>query len=153
MIRRSYPLQFGSVPFPLSGPQPLVLAGDDFDMDGVRMRWKGIKFQQLPDPTLIVVLAAPPTKKGISQNYGGSEMSYSTSHGYSTSYEVTRTKTLSLSGGFEAEDPTGWNGGGFKITVGGALSTSEDRRTRSRRASRSRVATTRTWSSSRERST
>jgi hypothetical protein len=96
---------------------PIALAGDDFDMDGVRMRWKGVKFLKLPDPNLMVVLAAPPTKKGITQNYSSSEMSYTKTQGYSTSYEVTTGITISLSAGFEGEDPTGWFSGGFKASI------------------------------------
>lgn len=108
-------------PFTLPEPTEVVLAGDDFDMDGVRMRWKGVKFKKLPDPTLIVVLAAPPTKKGISQAYDASDVSYTSKHGYSTSYEVTRGDSWSIALGFELEDPTGLNGISFKASLKGAV--------------------------------
>ena len=54
---------FTAGPFALAAPTTVVLAGDDFDMDGARIRWKGVKFLRLPDPTLMVVLAAPPPRK------------------------------------------------------------------------------------------
>src|SRR5262245_27669863 len=101
-------------------PGAVVVAGEDFDMDGVRMRWKGVKFQRLPNPIPIAVLCAPPTKKGISQNYDGSEVSYSTSTSIETAYESSTGSSLSLSVGFEFEDVTGAFGASFKASLKGA---------------------------------
>jgi hypothetical protein len=103
----------------------VVVAADDFDMDGVRMRWKGIKKLHLPNPIPIAVLAAPPTKGGISQNYDGTEVSYSTSQGETYSYQTTTGHSLSLAVGVDLEDPTGAFGATAKVTLKGAVEKSE----------------------------
>jgi len=97
-----------------SGGHHVVLAGDDFDMDGVHVKYLGHKFLNLPNPIPVVVMAAPPTKKGISQNYDGSEVAYSTATSTGSAYSTAMGSSLSFSVGLDIEDPTGAFGATFK---------------------------------------
>ncbi|MCB9885311.1 MAG: FG-GAP repeat protein [Planctomycetes bacterium] len=56
---------------------PLLAAGD-FDADGLAVQFTGRTELKLGDPVPLVVLGAPPTKDGISQNYDNTESAYST---------------------------------------------------------------------------
>lgn len=106
----------GSIPV-VGASGDLAIGGEDFDMDGVRLRWKGVKFQSLPNPIPMVVLCAPPTKTGISQNYDASEVSYTTSTSTEDAYETATSGSVSVSVGFELEDVTGLSGGSFKTSL------------------------------------
>ena len=68
-----------------------VVAGADLQGDGLGVRFTGKKTLKLANPTPICVMAAPPTKAGVSQNYDDSEVSY----GRSTSKTVTHTVSVS----------------------------------------------------------
>lgn len=55
-----------------------VLAGGDFDGDSLELEFTGNKWLALPKPQLVAVVAAPPTQKGLTQNYNASGTSYGT---------------------------------------------------------------------------
>ena len=99
----------------------VVLAGDDFDVDGVRLRWTGEKFQRLPNPIPMALLAAPPTKAGISQDYDASDVTYSMSQGWEYSYETSTTHSGSLTLGWKWKDVFGVAEVSVKGTLKGAL--------------------------------
>lgn len=65
-------------PVQSSLPPVPVLAAADYDADGFAVRHTGMRSTRLADPIPLVVLAAPPTKSGISQNYDDTESAYST---------------------------------------------------------------------------
>ena len=99
----------------------VVLAGDDFDVDGVRLRWTGVKYQRLPNPIPMAVLAAPPTKAGISQDYDASDVTYAMSQGWEYSYETSTTHSGSLTLGWKWKDVFGAAEVSVKGTLKGAL--------------------------------
>ncbi len=101
----------------VSSKASLVLAGEDFERDGTRVKWTGDKREHLPNPIPIVVVAAPPTKAGISQNYDASEASYSTSTGEESSWESSLAESASLAVGFDIEDLSGALGLTFKASL------------------------------------
>ncbi len=72
----------------------------DVDADGLAIRYTGLAFLSLADPMPIAVLAAPPTRAGISQNYGGSSTSYGVASSTAQSYGVTNRVTASVYAGF-----------------------------------------------------
>ncbi len=86
--------------------KPFTLGGD-FDADNMRVQNTGEHWLSLPDPMLIVAMAAPPAQDGISQNYGQTQTAYGTavSSGTSETHEVGITAGVTLS--FEAGDPFG----------------------------------------------
>lgn len=74
--------------------RPLMVAGD-FDDDGLRLRWTGQKRLELPTPIPLAVVAAPPTKNGILQNYDKSKSTYSVPTASLDSLVVTTGTSLS----------------------------------------------------------
>jgi hypothetical protein len=87
---------------PLLGAVSTVVAAGDFDRENFVLRSTGRKWLDLPDPMPIVVMAAPPTKSGIGQNYGASETSYGTEQSTEQSHGVSTGYSASFSVGFEA---------------------------------------------------
>lgn len=81
-----------------------VVATGDFDRENLVLRSTGRKWTDLPDPMPIVVMAAPPTKSGIDQNYDASATSYGTQQSTERSHGVSTGWTASFSTGFEASD-------------------------------------------------
>ncbi|MFY9345807.1 MAG: hypothetical protein WAT39_25170 [Planctomycetota bacterium] len=82
-----------------------ALTGGDFDGENLVLRYDGTKFLSLADPIPIALLAAPPTKAGISQQYDASETAYGVSTGVEITSETTSTFGLTASLGYEAEVP------------------------------------------------
>ena len=79
----------------ISGLMPgVVLANGDFDADGVTLQHTGRTDLRLGDPIPLVVLSAPPSKSGISQNYDDTESSYSQSQTAGNSVGVTTTSAI-----------------------------------------------------------
>ncbi|HHI78813.1 MAG TPA: VCBS repeat-containing protein [Planctomycetes bacterium] len=78
------------------------LTPGDFDGENLLLERTGKKWLTLPDPIPIVLLAAPPTKKGISQNFSGSSTAYSVSQGKTTSHSVQTQTTITLREGKKA---------------------------------------------------
>ena len=79
--------------------ESLVMSGDDFDCDGCRVRYVGSKYQQLADPIVLAILAAPPTKTGISQDGAASSVSYTVSTESSDAFESTNKISASFAAG------------------------------------------------------
>ena len=103
---------------PVSGSsRTAVLAAGDFDRENLTLRSTGKKWTHLPDPMPLVVMAAPPTKSGIKQNYDNSSTSYGTEKSVERSHGVTTGWTASFSVGFEAEDIFGAFGASAKQTI------------------------------------
>ncbi|MFT5153052.1 MAG: hypothetical protein ACI841_003051, partial [Planctomycetota bacterium] len=98
------------------GIMPLLVAGD-FDDDGLRLQWTGIKHRELPSPIPMVLLAAPPTKAGILQNYDNTGSSYSVSTTTEQALELSMGASLSLAVGFEVEDLFGLFGVESTLTI------------------------------------
>ncbi len=80
-------------------PPPMAFLGADFDGDNLGVRYTGNKWQSLPNPMVLFVVAAPPTEAGISQNYTltGTNIALSESAGESrgAAYGTTVGVTLS----------------------------------------------------------
>ncbi|MHA2224751.1 MAG: hypothetical protein ACXAC8_06080 [Candidatus Hodarchaeales archaeon] len=67
----------------------------DFDADGIKLKYTGERWTTDTPPKVIMVIAAPPTYRGISHNYAGSY----TAFGAETSREVTEGNSLTFSEG------------------------------------------------------
>ena len=80
-------------------PYQVLLA--DTDGDDIRLRYTGNKELALGNPLPIVLMAAPPTKQGISQKYGLSYTGYETSAGSSEAYSVKTGITAGMWVGYE----------------------------------------------------
>jgi hypothetical protein len=86
-----------------STPPVPVLAAGDYDADGLALLHTGMRSQQLGDPIPLVVMSAPPTVDGISQNYDDTESAYSrgstqgTTIGVSTYTSVTYEASVGVS--------------------------------------------------------
>jgi hypothetical protein len=80
-----------------------ALCGGDFDGENLVLRYDGVKFLTLADPIPIALLAAPPTKSGISQKYDASETAYGVATGTEVTTETTSTFGLTASLGYELE--------------------------------------------------
>lgn len=100
------------------------MCGGDFDGEGLRLRYTGVKSQQLADPIPMVLLAAPPTKAAIAQNHDGSGSTYTVSDGTSQAYEVSTATSVSITEGYQWEDLTGNFGATVKATVSSEVATS-----------------------------
>jgi hypothetical protein len=85
-----------------AGTLSAVVAAGDFDRENFVLRSTGRKWLDLPDPIPIVVMAAPPTKAGIGQNYGDSVTSYGTEQSIEQSHGVATGWSASFSVGVEA---------------------------------------------------
>lgn len=81
--------------------QSLALSGDDFDCDGCRLRYDGNKYQQLPDPIVLAILAAPPTKTGITQDGPASSVNYTISTGSAHAFEYKNMISASFAAGVD----------------------------------------------------
>jgi hypothetical protein len=81
-------------------PEAALVTGD-FDADSMLVRFRDHKFLTVADPIPLVLLAAPPTKAGISQNYDGTSTSYGHSIANETSSEVSDGLALSIDVGVE----------------------------------------------------
>jgi hypothetical protein len=83
-----------------SASDQVFVTGGDWDADSLRLRFTGEKWMALARPRPIVILAAPPAKAGISQNYDGTTTSYAVSSTNSSSkgneYSVSDKVTLSF---------------------------------------------------------
>ncbi len=81
-----------------------ILAPADLQGDGLTLRYTQRKTLTLANPSPICLLAAPPTKSGISQNYDDSEVSYGKSKTTTITHTTSTTTTVSgevgLSGDF-----------------------------------------------------
>jgi hypothetical protein len=79
------------------------------------------------DPSVIAVVAAPPTFEGSGQ--GDGETAFGQSESREEESEVSMGFSVEMGVGYEAEDPTGFFGGGFEVSIGAALgwSTSHSR--------------------------
>lgn len=86
----------------------VFVTGGDWDADSLRLRFTGEKWMALARPRPIVVLAAPPAKAGISQNYGDTTTSYAVSTTSSSSkgneFSVSDKVTLSFEVSFPGAD-------------------------------------------------
>ena len=82
-----------------------ALTGGDFDGENLVLRYEGNKTLSLADPIPIALLAAPPTKSGISQDHDGSETSYGVATGTEVTSETVSTFGLTASLGLELEIP------------------------------------------------
>ncbi|HTQ05279.1 MAG TPA: hypothetical protein VMI54_15555 [Polyangiaceae bacterium] len=82
-----------------SDSSPIFLTAGDFDADAMRVRYTGNKHQELMNPKPIAVVATPPVKAGINQDYGDSWTSYgataSEQQDSTTEYDVTDQITFS----------------------------------------------------------
>ena len=101
-------------------PRPVVV-GFDYDGDGMRVHSTGRRSLSVSSPIPLVLLQAPPTKEGISQNHDDSSTSYSLAQSSGQSVGVSTQVTASVSVGFEAEDLFGAFGASAKATVGAGL--------------------------------
>ena len=99
---------------------PPVSAPGDFDADGLAVEYLG-KSLRLADPIPLVLLSAPPTKAGIDQNVDNSSTSYTVASGTSESVGVTNSASISVSVGYESEDPFGAFGASAKATISAEL--------------------------------
>ena len=108
----------------LAETQPVLVPGD-FDGDGLTVAFTGRRSLGLASPIPLVLMHAPPTKAGISQNYVASETAYSVATSIGQSIGVTTQVTASLSVGYEVEDFTGSFGSHAKGTIGASLAHSE----------------------------
>jgi len=83
---------------------PMLVAGD-FDGDNMKVEYTGEHWLSLPDPMIIVAMAAAPAQDGIIQNVDETETAYGTavSEGTSETHEVGVSAGVTLS--FEAGDP------------------------------------------------
>jgi hypothetical protein len=79
----------------------LVMSGDDFDCDGCRLRYNGNKYQQLPFPIPLAILAAPPTKANIMQDGAASSVGYTMTSGTKTVDTYKNTISASIGGGVD----------------------------------------------------
>lgn len=87
-----------------SGPrQGLVLAPGDYDADGFVLEHTGRNDVKVGSPIPLVLLAAPPTKSGISQNYDDTESLYSFAQvaGSSIGTVTHSAMTYSVEAGFD----------------------------------------------------
>ena len=88
-------------PIALSSPGAPLLASGDVDADATRIRWTGERFLEVADPVPLVVMAAPPTKKGIDQNRDNTGASYTFSTTKGETHEVSYTTSYSWSASVE----------------------------------------------------
>lgn len=65
---KSVQLPQETVGYGVSSPPPMSFVGADFDGDSLGVKYTGNKWQSLPNPMVLFVVAAPPTEFGISQN-------------------------------------------------------------------------------------
>jgi len=79
-------------------PTP-VLAAADYDADGFAIQHTGMRSTRLADPIPLVVLGAPPTKSGISQNYDDTESAYSTAATQGSTIGVSTYTSLTVGAG------------------------------------------------------
>lgn len=91
-----------------SANDQVFVTGGDWDADSLRLRFTGEKWMALARPRPIVILAAPPAKAGISQNYGETTTSYAVSATSSSSkgneFSVSDKVTLSFEVSFPGAD-------------------------------------------------
>ena len=80
-------------------PPVPVLAPGDYDADGFALAHTGVHRLRLSDPVPLVVLSAPPTVAGISQNYDDTESAYSTSTSSASSIGVSTYSSVTYSTG------------------------------------------------------
>lgn len=99
-----------------------TVATGDFDRENLVLRSTGRKWTDLPNPMPIVVLAAPPTKSNIRQNYDGSATEYGTEQSTERSHGVTTGWSASFSTGFEASDLFDTFGVSVKQTLAWSMS-------------------------------
>ncbi|HHI93694.1 MAG TPA: hypothetical protein ENK04_09330 [Gammaproteobacteria bacterium] len=102
-----------------------IMAGGDFDGEGMRVSYTGVKYQYLPDPIPIVLLAAPPTKDGIGQNTPLTGSSYSVSDSATEAYTVNTSTSISLTLGFGIEALAG----NYEASLKGTVKASVDKST------------------------
>ena len=104
--------QSKSTKYSLGAPKPLAsqfneaanriaMTPGDFDGENLLLETTNKKWLTLSNPIPIVILAAAPTKAGISQNYSGSTTGYSLSKGKTVSHSVTTTNSITLSKGIK----------------------------------------------------
>ncbi|MEM9802207.1 MAG: hypothetical protein AAGA20_17915 [Planctomycetota bacterium] len=110
--------------------QPPIIVPGDHDADGFVVRSTDRIALQVSDPIPLVLLTAPPTKAGISQNANGSGTSYSVGSSSSDAVGVTSTLAWSASVGYEASDLFDLFSASAKATVSGATTKSETQASR-----------------------
>ncbi|MEM9803353.1 MAG: hypothetical protein AAGA20_23750 [Planctomycetota bacterium] len=109
---------------------PPVVAPAELDGDGLRVRFTGRRTLNVSDPIPLVLLAAPPTKSSISQNYSASRTSYFEAAGSSEAIGVSSSATISFLVGFEAQDVTGAFGASVKGKTENRFTSTETTTTR-----------------------
>lgn len=97
--RHSTPLLAG--PFGTSVAPTPVLAVADYDADGFTIQHTGLRSTRLADPIPLVVLGAPPTKDGISQNYDDTESAYSSASTQGSTIGVSTYTSITTGVGVE----------------------------------------------------
>ena len=105
----------GGVADPAEYPT-LALANVDRDSSVLSFVGRELMFG---DPSVIAVVAAPPTFAGSGQSEG--ETAFGQSESLEEESEVSMGFSVEMGIGYEAEDPTGFFGGGFEASVGAAL--------------------------------
>ncbi|GEM_PF-3605114 len=80
-----------------------MLAAADLQGDGLVIAYTNKKVLALSDPVPICLMAAPPTKAGISQNYDDTEVSYGKSRTTTVTHTTSATTTLSGEVGLSAD--------------------------------------------------
>ncbi len=93
------------------------LVAGDFDGQDLLLRSTGRKWTNLSDPMPIVLMAAPPTKSGISQNIDASYTSYAEEKSVERSHGISTGWSASFSRGVAVEDITGTFGASVKATM------------------------------------
>jgi len=104
----------------MTAPLPPVVVPGDLDADGFALRYTGVHGVSISDPIPLVLLSAAPTKTGISQNYGSTSTSYSTSVTNGISVGVSSGAAWSTSVGSSVDLAFGI-GVSAKATVGKSL--------------------------------
>lgn len=84
----------------VSDDWPLVVCGD-FDGDGAVLNYTGVNWEEKTPPGIMMVMAAPPTYNGISQNLEHSFTSYGDKTSYGSSSENTVETSASALTGFK----------------------------------------------------
>ncbi len=83
-------------------PKPILIP---FSLEGkILLKYTGYHNQSKSQPYVIAVMAAPPTIKGITQNYGGSGTLFGTAVSRTTSETTGYTISTGVTLSFEAED-------------------------------------------------
>lgn len=102
---------------------PLTIVPLDLDADGFEVRYTGVSEYVVSNPVPLTLMAAVPTKAGISQNTDFSGTSYSVGSGTGVETSLITSTTITAKLGADWEDISGLFGASAKATFARETST------------------------------